>query len=409
MTTRKTTTAVAAAALLAAAITGAARPTATAGPAAKCTPAWHLVSTPPLPGNPFPGQAILAGPAVVSPSNVWFPSDYPWFLKYPHAGMLRWNGHSVMTAPEPPSSSLMAKTTYQASFDSSTDGWVVGTLGGFLGQEPTAGYQPSLAHWNGSRWTYTPSAVSPDPQTVRTDVMMLFGVAAVSPASAWAVGGLFGPSPSGALIEHWDGTQWTLVPNPASATGGYLASIKAVSPHDIWAAGRQYNSNGIVPLIEHWDGSRWKVVPAPAGNFPAALYGISGSGAGDAWAVGDQTQPGTANTAVPLIEHWNGATWSVITTLPDIGNAKAISVYAASPTDVWVTTELRFALSAHGLFLHWDGTRWTTVPVPGPKDLERYAYYGVDGTGPDNVWAAGAVSSADGSTLTAVAAHLSCG
>src|SRR5207253_7101542 len=90
---------------------------------------------------------------------------------------------------------------------------------------------------------------------------------AVSATDVWAVG-FYGPfsGPTHTLVEHWDGTSWSVVPSPdPSASGSILYGITAVSANDVWAVGDYpYGSaGGHVTLTEHWDGSSWSVVPSP--------------------------------------------------------------------------------------------------------------------------------------------------
>lgn len=135
---------------------------------------------------------------------------------------------------------------------------------------------------------------------------------------------------------------------------------------------------------------------------------MTADSATDAWAVGVQLEPGTSNAGTGLVEHWNGTAWSVVTNVPDLGNSALIAVYAASPVDVWATVENVLAKGDFGMedFLHWDGSSWTTVPVPGPQEYGLdYWYAGIDGTGPGNVWAAGWAVQTNG-TETPLIAHL---
>ena len=67
------------------------------------------------------------------------------------------------------------------------------------------------------------------------------------------------------LVLHWDGFAWSIVPNPNPpvVVDATLNAIAAVSANDVWAVGF-YASSGIYqPLIEHWDGSAWSVAPSP--------------------------------------------------------------------------------------------------------------------------------------------------
>jgi hypothetical protein len=98
----------------------------------------------------------------------------------------------------------------------------------------------------------------------------------------WAVGSAQDPPNFHPIIEHFDGTNWTSVPTPRIKGKNYgLNSIYAISPTDVWAVGAQGPSNapGIwLTLVEHWDGSSWSIVrPFDAGlyNFLRGVYGDS--------------------------------------------------------------------------------------------------------------------------------------
>src|SRR5205823_2427748 len=82
--------------------------------------------------------------------------------------------------------------------------------------------------------------------------------------------------------------------------GGLLA-LDGIADNDIWAVGA-YSSAGT--LIEHWDGASWSIEPSPSGGI---LRAVSADAANDAWAVGEY---GPNNRT--LVEHWDGSQWSVI-------------------------------------------------------------------------------------------------
>src|SRR5436305_546774 len=67
---------------------------------------------------------------------------------------------------------------------------------------------------------------------------VLSGVAALTASNAWAVGGYDtgGTGLNHTLIEHWNGTAWSIVPTPDSPPG-VLNAVDAVSASDVWAVG----------------------------------------------------------------------------------------------------------------------------------------------------------------------------
>lgn len=408
-----------AAGLLAVTATGAAS-TAAAGKPGGCTPGWKLVSAP-APEGPAP-SSLITGVAVDSAGDAWFPATNHGGFG-PVSWVYHWDGRSFGTTTTIPEGTYTWRSTAYGepfdgpwvgpvSFDSPTDGWLIGsTSSPYLAGDS----QPFAAHWSGHRWTITPLAVSPHPASVFLNAP---SVAAISPTDAWAAGYYFNyphQSTAGALIEHWDGARWSIVPNPASRNARtQLNSITALSATDIWAVGQQQKSSGaLVPLAEHWDGKSWSIVPTAAGNPTSFLIAVSADSPNDAWAVGYQVKPGTRNQATGLVEHWDGHTWSVVSGLPGLGNSELLAVYSASSSDVWATIYTPRTNTDLGVnkFLHWDGSTWATVPVPGPHQYNLdYEYTGITGTGPGNIWAAGWINHpSGGADQTPLIAHLTCG
>jgi hypothetical protein len=117
----------------------------------------------------------------------------------------------------------------------------------------------------------------------------LNGVVSFGPANAWAVGkGRNGA----ALAEHWNGTAWSVVqvPTPAGAAGSQLSGISALSPSDIWAAGSVITVVGTTvqsrTLVEHWNGTAWSIVPSRNATSSNLLTGVAAVAANNVWAVG---------------------------------------------------------------------------------------------------------------------------
>ena len=121
---------------------------------------------------------------------------------------------------------------------------------------------PARAGVAPSPWHVVPTP-SPSPQA-----NYLSGVTVLGENDAWAVGAWYRLTTStpGTLVEHWDGSAWSVIPSP-NRNEGYneLHSVSSVSPTDIWAVG-YYNISSYISektLIEHWDGSSWSLVPVP--------------------------------------------------------------------------------------------------------------------------------------------------
>src|SRR5262249_46375021 len=153
---------------------------------------------------------------------------------------------------------------------------------------PTATVTPTGAPSNTA--TPTPDPCAPGWQIVpspnqSTSLNGLFGVAAVSSNDVWAVGHYANDiaSASQPLIEHWEGTIWSIVTSPHGGSGNSnIYGVAAVSSNDVWAVG----GYGGQTLVEHWDGTAWSIVPSPNQGTGGYLYGVTAVSSNDVWAVG---------------------------------------------------------------------------------------------------------------------------
>jgi hypothetical protein len=256
---------------------------------------------------------------------------------------------------------------YAASALSSDDVWTVGDSTSFGGSFP----RTLVQHWDGTQWSITPS-LSPASWSNN-----LYGVVAITPNDVWAVGNQSNSigGTQRTLIEHWDGTQWSIIPSPNAGTDkDFLGGVDAVSSDDVWAVGRSVSDGVQQTLIEHWDGTQWSIVPTPNGAGEDSLTAVSAITDSDVWAVGT------------LIMHWDGTEWSII---PNPSSGSLTGIVALAPDDVWaVGSELDQAQVGQTLTLHWDGSQWSTIPSPSPgTDGNRLS--AVSGTASGDVWAVG--------------------
>jgi hypothetical protein len=130
------------------------------------------------------------------------------------------------------------------------------------------------------------------------------------------------------LIEHFDGTSWSVVPSPNADSGQILFGVAAISDTDVWAVGGRQDASGLWhTLAQHWDGSSWSVVPAvDVGANGNHFYAVKANASNDVYAVGQSAGTGFPNTA--LIEHWDGKSWSVVASPADAATALPLGVTA---------------------------------------------------------------------------------
>ena len=221
----------------------------------------------------------------------------------------------------------------------------------------------------------------------------LRGVSAAADNDAWAVGTVYADNTftkSRTLIEHWDGTRWSVVKSPnINASINILEAIAAVTANDIWAVGVGITGFSTTPLIEHWNGIAWSIV-ANRGTTVGGLGGVAVVSANDVWAVGTGRAGDEDST---LILHWNGAAWSHVPSPnvgPEVDNGLA-AVTAIASDDVWaVGTQQPTSLTApHTLTLHWDGTAWSIVPSANTRQTSGNHLLAVAAVASDDVWATG--------------------
>src|SRR3954466_4464691 len=80
-----------------------------------------------------------------------------------------------------------------------------------------------------------------------------------------------------------------------------LQAVDAVGPSDVWAVGHYQDFGNVKTLVEHWNGSVWSIVPSPnGGEFTNGLLSVAALGPNDVWAVGNYNVVGAELT---LVEH----------------------------------------------------------------------------------------------------------
>lgn len=341
--------------------------TPTPGPTTTVDGTWKIVSSPNVGTGTYGNQ--LNAVAVVSANDVWavgfspHPTGTPLYIR--QTLLEHWNGSSWSVVPSPNPTGKTWVVLNGISAVSGTDIWAVG----HSGDPSSIPLQTLTMHWDGTRWSIVPS---PSPGTYNGNV--LNAVDAISANDAWAVGWYqSGPTgqEGGALTMHWDGAQWTVIPNPSRWP---LYGVTAISSNDVWAVGEQ--------SILHWNGTSWSVVsfPPPPGDSYQILKGISAVSANDIWAVGySQWSYFYGYRYAPVAYHWDGTGWSLI---PNAGNIDETfhAVTAIDSNDVW-------AVGDNGQTQHWNGANWSRVAAPFPGLGGRF--HGVAAVSSRDVWAVG--------------------
>jgi len=236
-------------------------------------------------------------------------------------------------------------------------------------------YRTLIEHWNGTTWSVVKSH----------NANFLNGVAVVAANDVWAVGQAATGNTSNTLVEHWNSVAWSIVPSPnVAGNSNVLEAISVVSANDIWAVGYSSDSSfNNHPLTIHWNGAAWSIVPSPSVNDDI-LFAVDAVASNDIWAVGRSFQE-----AKTLTIHWDGSNWSIVPSPNGIGDNILFGVAGLSTNDVWAVGN---AGSLATLAIHWDGSSWSIVPTPEliyPKN--NGVLIGIVALSSTNIWTAGQV------------------
>jgi hypothetical protein len=301
-------------------------------------------------------------------------------------------GFSVAPSPAAPDATLTATVAI-----ADNDIWAVGYDD--VQVAPPAYNSPLAMHFDGKSWSIVPTPTLSS-GGVNPPNAQFFGVGAVSSKDVWAVGIKTGPENPDfgeQLIEHWDGTAWSVVASP-EIEGSDLQHVAAISAKNVWAFGPP---TGPGPLLEHWDGTAWSIVPDT--GVLSSLDGISAvsvDSAGNIWALASN------NTGGEFLLEFNGTTWSQVATMPTINGdpMKAASITAISPTDVWIAgsgffTSIRVGRYRtrtidHPAVAQWNGTSLSVVPTPAPSTSppETCSFTGIAAVSANDIVAVGVIS-----------------
>lgn len=321
--------------------------------------AWSLITI------PLPPQAIaseLNGIAAASANDIWAVGEYLpnqpryWATLIEHFDGNAWTIVQSANAGsdiDPTSNHLQAVTI------DGTEVWAVGYLG-------DSGGQTLAEKWDGQAWSVIPS-VNPGSNNV------LLGVTASPDGTVWAVGKQTVPPDSvfQTLIEHWNGTTWQAIPS-ANINGTFqyqnqLLGVTPVAANDLWAVGNYTNStytNPQVPYFEHWNGTEWSLVPSgpiPAFAHQSVLTSVTRFIAGSSLLIATgsmSTSTQTSGESLTLAQQWNGSAWT--------------SMLIQTPVGYWASPRLLASGSDLAGDVFAVGTTYTGLNTPDSQTLIEY-------------------------------------
>ena len=256
---------------------------------------WKIVTTPRIASPPSLSYWYLLGVDCTSTTNCWA-------VGYAGVGgsfalVEHWNGISWNVVVNPGrTGDSWAEKLLNVSCTAVTNCVAVGD---FYAQSRSGEVHRTtlVERWNGLAWKTVPSP-NPDPFT-----SILEGVTCTATSNCLATGYSYDRrhSRSLTLVERWNGTKWTIVPSPtpAATLRSGLAGVACTTSRDCLAVGSDQSLASRNTVLEHWNGTKWSVVanPIPA-SFPSVF--LQGVACKDTvcFAVGQRVERGHYSTLV---------------------------------------------------------------------------------------------------------------
>jgi hypothetical protein len=297
---------------------------------------WTQFPTPLIKGD---NTGNLEGVIDISPTLAWAAGTVNTGEANPGQVIEQWNGTKWSVFPGPKFAKGDVPSIFSMTSTSANDIWAIGSLLSGGGQLLSFLFE----HWDGTSWTAT-SSISGD--------AFLFSASADSTTDTWAVG-FNGPENDNSLTLalHWNGTSWNEVATPSVGSGAnQVNGVLALAPNDVWAAGFSTpvpppQEAATLTLIEHFDGTKWTVVPSPnvgpANNFQSnRLFGLTANSSSDIWAFGSYFASDGSGHQMTLLLHWDGGSWTIAPSPdPTKGGFLSDLLFAGvvpAPGNVWI-------------------------------------------------------------------------
>lgn len=176
---------------------------------------------------------------------------------------------------------------------------------------------------------------------------------------------------------------WKLqsTPDPAGSLANYLYAIdcEPSSTNMCIAVGKSYLSGAYTVLAERWNGSNWALSSpvAPSGATTSQLNAVTCSSTISCRAAGSYS---TASGTFPLVELWNGTSWTIQATPSPSGASETVLNGISCPSGTSVCTAVGYAISGGVMTAvaeRWDGAFWSLQSVPLPTGASQSRFDGV--------------------------------
>ena len=298
----------------------------------------------------------------------------------------KWNGSVTLALPnQPPSTPFIPGWTIRGSGEN--DVWLGGS-GPWVRTDVKDRLDVDVTHWDGVSWKDLTLVIPASPEIQNPNGPTRAGTAGpfwpVGPDEAWQwvrVSYAGAPATPPAAY-HLEGGTWKAVPTPLDTPDAHPITMWGAAKNDVWVGGfisRQVPPPGDAsattlaedPLLLHWDGSKWTRVEllTPNGNGLREVLSLWGTASNDVWAVG------RGDTSADTW-HFDGDRW---TEVPVVGPKYFDHLWGSCAGDYWAVGD-----SVSGPW-HYDGRMWSAATLPKEVRFTRFEV-GLTGTSPGGVW-----------------------
>lgn len=266
---------------------------------------------------------------------------------------LRWNGVGwVRQAPAAPSDSSFL---YGVSCPSTGECLAVGSTGENL----------LVEGWNGSRWSLqSPAAPASGTDPIFTTVSCASTTYCLAGGFVMAGGGV---TP---LSETWNGTTWsdTSPPAPFGSNNSSFNDVACQAVNDCIAVGSYLDSSDVMqPFAEVWDGTSWtpESAPLPNGAAGGIFFSVSCPPLGGCYVVGEQ-EHGHPVSITALAEEWNGTAWTILqpSTPHKVSSLQLNSVSCSASSACTAVGQANTDTVETPVVERWNGSSWTLQSAP---------------------------------------------
>jgi hypothetical protein len=220
-----------------------------------------------------------------------------------------------------------------------------------------------VEHWDGSIWSIVPSPTG----------VYFNDVSCPTATSCIAVGGDLTPAVVAAV---WDGTSMSMlsVPQPTVTYERGLEGVSCATTTLCFAVGYTFDTSAKKSLVEMWDGSSWSIVPSPnpAGGW-GDLHGVACPSVSRCIAVGTDQ----ANYRA-LVESWDGTAWTIANAPNPTGRWGDLHGVSCLNDTTCRTVGASDSLTTNGkqqtLVEGWDGTNWSIEQSANVQNDEDFVH-----------------------------------